>query len=68
VTVSWLYGMENIRKDITVMIGSKYTNWTFYIWYALWGAITPGILIVSEIVSRFIFGMKLSFHFLKRLS
>lgn len=50
-SVSWLYGMKNIKKDILVMLGPKFTNWTFYIWYALWGFITPGVMLVIVIVS-----------------
>lgn len=50
-TVAYLYGLKNIRKDIRCMLGPKYTNWTFYIWYALWGFITPVVMIVIIVVT-----------------
>jgi SNF family Na+-dependent transporter len=46
IAVSFFYGMENIRRDIGCMLGSSYTNWTFYIWYPIWGFITPIILLI----------------------
>jgi solute carrier family 6 amino acid/orphan transporter-like 15/16/17/18/20 len=46
-SVSWLYGMKNIRRDIKCMLGEKFTGKLFYIWYALWGFITPVTIFVS---------------------
>jgi len=49
ISVSWLYGMKNIRRDIECMLGEKFTGKVFYIWYALWGFITPVTIFVSAI-------------------
>jgi len=60
ISVSWFYGVENFKKDIRIMIGSKYTdNFTYYIWCALWWVISPGLLIVL---------VALSFKDLKKIS
>ncbi len=48
ISVSWLYGMNNIRRDVRCMLGEKFTGKAFYIWYALWGLISPVIIFVSH--------------------
>ena len=40
-------GLRNLRDDIRVMLGPKYTdNFTYYIWCALWGFISPALCVV----------------------
>ena len=44
--------MKNIKRDIRVMLGPKFTdNWTFYIWYAMWGFISPVLMLVVVVVT-----------------
>lgn len=51
VAVSYLYGLKNIRVDIGTMLGPKFTGKVFYVWTALWGFITPVVMLVIVIVT-----------------
>lgn len=45
--VAWFYGLKNLRTDITCMLGEKTTKSLFhYVWWTLWGFITPLTCIV----------------------
>jgi hypothetical protein len=48
ISVAWFYGLNNFKRDISLMLGNRITdNIFFYIWYVLWFAVTPGLLIVN---------------------
>jgi SNF family Na+-dependent transporter len=48
ISISWFYGLNNFKKDISIMIGDKITNSKlFYVWYACWFLITPLLLLAS---------------------
>ncbi|CAF0707880.1 unnamed protein product [Brachionus calyciflorus] len=52
ISVSWFYGFNNMKKDIELMIGRRYTKHKiFNIWFVLWAVITPGLLIVLVVLA-----------------
>jgi hypothetical protein len=52
ISISWFYGFANFRKDISLMIGKKYTDSKlFYLWNVCWAVVTPGLLIVLVVLA-----------------
>ncbi|RNA03671.1 sodium- and chloride-dependent neutral and basic amino acid transporter B(0+) [Brachionus plicatilis] len=52
ISISWFYGLNNFKKDLSLMIGEKYTNSKFfYGWYFSWFFICPVYLIVLTVLS-----------------
>lgn len=46
VAAAWLYGLKNLRRDIGVMVGPKFTGIAFWIFAVLWAVITPIVMLV----------------------
>lgn len=55
-TVSWIYGVDHLCRDIEFMLGRK----TGLYWRICWGFITPAMMI--GILSYFIYSWKLLTH------
>ncbi len=53
ISITWLYGYENFRRDISIMLGEDVTNSKcFVIWRILWQYISPAFLIVSVLLKK----------------
>jgi len=60
ISISWFYGLNNFKKDISIMIGNKITDSKlFYVWYACWFLLTPLLLVVI----RYFISVDISFYF-----
>ncbi|CAF0889150.1 unnamed protein product [Brachionus calyciflorus] len=52
ISIAWFYGLENFKKDLSLMIGEKITeSKLFYVWYVCWFLICPLYLIVLTVLT-----------------
>ena len=52
ICIGWVYGFENFRKDIEIMIGKQFTSLqVFWPWIGCWLFLIPGLLVALIIFS-----------------
>ncbi|RNA09092.1 sodium- and chloride-dependent glycine transporter 1-like [Brachionus plicatilis] len=52
ISISWFYGLNNFKKDLSLMIGENITNSRlFYAWYVSWFVICPVYLIALTVLA-----------------